>query len=258
MRKLTKDDSIAIVIIALVTLPVVYFSLFVSFERESGDNILHYFFARYAFEDPMLLLDHWAKPVFTLLASPFAQFGFGGMKFFNGLVGVFSAWMTYLTTREFRFRFPWLAILFVMFAPTYFTLLFSGFTEPLFGLFLVTGLYLVVKKRYFSAALLFSLLPYVRTEGVLLAAILGGYFLLMKQWRNVPVLLTGSLLYSLVGWMAGKDLLWLFTEMPYGAKSVYGSGSIWFYSEQWILAVGVPLGVSSVVGVIFLLAGMFI
>ena len=257
MPKLTNDDSIAATVVALVSIPVVYFSLFVSFERESGDNILHYFFARYAFEDPMLFLDHWAKPVFTLLASPFAQFGFSGMKLFNGLVGITSALMTYLAAKEFRFRFPWLAILFVMFAPTYFTLLFSGFTEPLFGLFLVTGLYLVLKKRYIAAALLFSFLPYVRTEGVFIASVLGGYFLLIKQWRYVPFLLAGSLLYTLAGWMAGKDLLWLFTEMPYGAKSVYGSGSIWFYSEQWILAIGVPLGISSVAGMALLLAGLF-
>jgi len=257
MPKLTNDDSIAAAVIALIAIPVVYFSLIVPFERESGDNILHYFFARYAFEDPLLFLDHWAKPVFTLLASPFAQFGFNGMKLFNGLVGIASALMVYLTAKEFRFRLPWLAILFVMFAPTYFTYLFSGFTEPLFGLFLVTGLFLVLKRRYLAAALLFSFLPYVRTEGVFIAAILGGYFLLKKQWRCVPFLLTGSILYTLVGWMAGKDLLWIFTEMPYGAKSVYGSGSIWFYSEQWILAVGVPLGISSVAGLAFLLAGMF-
>ena len=32
-----------------------------------------------------LYLDHWGKPLFTLLASPFAQLGFAGMKAFNAL-----------------------------------------------------------------------------------------------------------------------------------------------------------------------------
>jgi len=253
MLKTPKENLVAAGILALLAIPVLYLSLGTGFVRESGDNVYHYFFARYAPRDPLLYLDHWAKPVFTLLASPFASFGFRGMKLFNGLAGLATAWMLFLVARQFRFRYAWLVILFLLFAPTYFTHLFSGYTEPLFGLFLVTGLYLVLKRKFSLAALLFSFLPFVRTEGVFIAAILGLYLLWMRQWKQLPLLLAGSALLSLIGWLMGKELLWIFTEVPYAVDSVYGRGKLSFYAEQWILATGVPLGISGVVGL--LLAG---
>ncbi len=78
-------DGIAIVLIFLLSVPVFYFALIVPFETDTGNSVVHYFFVRYAFENPVLFPDHWAKPFFTLPASPFAQFGFGGMKLFRPL-----------------------------------------------------------------------------------------------------------------------------------------------------------------------------
>jgi len=49
------------------------------------DSIYHYMFARYAPEHPKLFFDHWAKPLYVLLAAPFAQIGFVGIKIFNTL-----------------------------------------------------------------------------------------------------------------------------------------------------------------------------
>ncbi len=48
-----------------------------------ADSINHFLYAHYAPPHPELYLNHWAKPLFTLLASPFAQFGFIGIKLFN-------------------------------------------------------------------------------------------------------------------------------------------------------------------------------
>lgn len=55
-----------------------------------ADSATHYRFARYAWKYPVNLLDHWAKPVFTLLASPFAKFGHTGVSVFNLLGGLAS------------------------------------------------------------------------------------------------------------------------------------------------------------------------
>lgn len=251
-----KDDLVAKVLIFLLAVPVVYLSLFRQFEGDSGDNIVHYYFARYAFTNPILYLDMWAKPVFTLLASPFARFGFAGMKLFNGLVGLATAIIVYISAKKLSFRLPWLAIVFLFFAPTYFTLLFSGYTEPLFGLALVAGFYLCLRKKYAWAAVVISLTPFIRAEGFFIIVIFAAFFLLKKQWRALPWLVAGSLLLSFTGLLAGKSFTWIFTEIPYGVTSNYGSGKLTHYAEQWILAVGVPLGVSSVTGLLLLIAGV--
>ena len=129
----------------LLTIPVLYFSLFVPFETDTGDSVVHYFFARYAFQNPMLFLDHWAKPFFTLLASPFAQFGFSGMKLFNGLAGLLSAWLAYCIARKLDLKFAWLAIIFVLFSPLHILLNFFQDIRNLFsGLMLIASVYLVV------------------------------------------------------------------------------------------------------------------
>jgi len=130
--KLPKNpDGIAILLIILLAFPVLYFSLLVPFEADTGDSVMHYFYARYAPQDPLLYLHHWAKPFFTLLASPFAQFGFGGIKLFNGIAGLFSAWFAFCISKKLKIKHSWLAIVFVLFAPAYFVKLFSGYTEPL-------------------------------------------------------------------------------------------------------------------------------
>lgn len=256
MTKERRDDLIASVLVALLAIPVVWLSVFRTFEGDSGDNIVHYYFARYAFQNPLLYLDMWAKPVFTLLASPFTQFGFEGMKLFNGIAGLVTAIVVYLSAKKLRLRLPWLSIIFLFFAPTYFTLLFSGYTEPLFGLFLITGFYFALSGKYSWSAVFISLTPFIRAEGFFMIAIFAVYSLLKKQWRALPWLVTGSLLLSFAGLAAGKSFAWIFTEIPYGITSDYGSGKLTHYAEQWILAVGVPLGVSSVAGLVLLLTGV--
>ena len=50
---------------------------------DNGDSILHYIQAHQALETPHYFLDMWAKPIFILLAFPFANIGWIGMKLFN-------------------------------------------------------------------------------------------------------------------------------------------------------------------------------
>lgn len=247
------SHRIAILLIVLLAIPVFYFSLFVPFETDTGDSVVHYFFARYAFQNPVLFLDHWAKPFFTLLASPFAQFGFSGMKLFNGLAGLLSAWLAYMVARKLSLKFAWLGIVFVLFAPAYFVKLFSGYTEPLFGLMLVASVYLVLIQLPFPAAILISFLPFVRSEGLILIGVFALYFLLRRNYKAIIFLAAGHLVYSFTGFIAGKDFLWIFTEIPYKAVSIYGKGDFSHYPTQLLLTLGVPLFVLSIAGVVILL-----
>ena len=77
------------IVIAVLTI------IFFNGTGDAGDSIYHYLFAKYAPIHPELFFYHWAKPVYVLLASPFAQFGFTGIKIFNALVSLTTIFLTY-------------------------------------------------------------------------------------------------------------------------------------------------------------------
>ena len=112
---------------------------------DSGDSIVHYMFAKYAPSHPKLFFDHWAKPLFVILASPFAQLGFIGMKIFNSIISLIAIYFTYKVTELLKIRNAIFVIIIMMFAPLNYILTFSGLTEPLFALFLIIGVYYCLK-----------------------------------------------------------------------------------------------------------------
>jgi hypothetical protein len=210
---------------------------------DGGDSIYHYQYARYAPQHPELFFNHWAKPLFVLLSAPFAQFGFTGMKVFNLLVALLTVLLTYRTARLYGYENAFLAAIFVICAPLNYILTFSGLTEPLFALFLIGGVYLAKKEQSVASALVISLLPFIRSEGLIFAGVFGFWFLLNRQHRKaIPVLLFGHLAYSVAGYFVHHDLLWIFTKIPYAAQNTnYGQGKPDHFVKQLNFVVGLPL-----------------
>jgi hypothetical protein len=223
---------------------------------DSGDSIAHYLFARYAPKHPELYFDHWAKPMFVLLASPFAQFGFTGMKVFNVMVSLCTMYFTYLTARHLDLKNPLLVVVFMSFSPLNYILTFSGLTEPLFALFVILGVWFCLLRKYTTACIVISFLPYVRSEGLIVIGVFFIYLLFEKQWKRIPLLLTGSVLYGISGAFIYGDLLWVFTKIPYATLgSVYGSGGLFHFGEQLVNVMGVPLYVIFWIGFLALMVG---
>ena len=191
---------------------------------DSGDSIKHYLFARYAFSHPLNFLDSWAKPLLTLLAAGPAQAGFMGMKAFQCGVVAASAWCAFRIAQALRLPVPELAILFAYAAPDYFLIQFSGLTEPLFGLVLVGAVRLAVANRPGWSAAVVSLLPFARSEGFILIGIWVVYLVWQRQWRSLPLVLLGYVVYSGIGAVAFGELGWVFGHNPYDTISAYGHG----------------------------------
>ena len=147
---------------------------------DTGDSITHYLYARYAPLHHELFFHHWAKPLFVLLASPFAQFGFNGIKFFNLLNATLTLWLTYKLAKQLNLPNPIVAILILATCSGYFTLTFSGLTEHLFAMLLVLAVLQIVQERFILGSLIVSFLPFVRSEGLLMLGVLG-LFLLIKS-----------------------------------------------------------------------------
>ncbi len=207
-----------------------------------GDSIAHYRISRYALRYPHLFLDHWGKPVFTILSSPFSWFGFNGTRIYNVIAGLLTAFLTYRTVREETGKDAWLAVFFVIFAPVYFILFFSAVTEITFSLVLIFGIYYIYREKYQAAALVMSFLPFARTEGFVIVLVILVAGIAYRQYKSIPWLFGGFVLFSLVGWPYYHDPLWVIHEMPYtGAADIYGHGTLMHFVNSASRIFGIPL-----------------
>ena len=244
-------NNAAFLLLAIYALTGVLTIIFFDGTGDDGDSIAHYFFARYAPVHPQLYFNHWAKPLFVIISSPFAQFGFVGMKVFNLCVSLLTFYLTYRTAQRLDIRNPLMVIVFLIFTPLYYILTFSGLTEPLFALFLIGAIYLTIQKAFVPAALAVSLMPFVRSEGLIIIVVFVLYFIITKKWRYIPWLLAGHLIFAIAGYFVYHDFLWVFNKLPYanlGHK--YGSGQFLHFVYQLNYVIGIPL-------YLLLVAGLF-
>lgn len=208
----------------------------------TGDTITHYLFAKYAFQYPVFYLDHWGKPVFTLMASPFAYFGFTGMKIFNACVTLITLYFTYQCAVLLKIKYPILPVIFCIMMPSYYTHTFSGLTEPLFALFLAVGMCLLLKEKYLFSVIWISFMPFVRSEGLIIVLAFACFIMVRKKWKLLPFFITGHAVYGLVGAFYYKDILWVIHKMPYRTlEHVYGKGSLFHFVDQLIYITGLPI-----------------
>jgi len=219
------------------------------------DSISHFQIARYAFKYPQLFLDHWGKPLFTILASPLAQFGYKGAIAFNLVCGLLSAWLAYLIAKRMEYPHAWVVIIFTIFTPGYLFIMYTSLTEILFSLVLVAAIYLFISKRFIWAAIVISLIPFARNEGLMYILLFVPALLWVKQYKALPFLLTGIFLFSIAGWPVFKDPLWVYTRMPYSSNGsdLYGSGSFLYYFREMDYILNYPLLIILITGLLFIL-----
>jgi len=246
---------VVMLIIALVLIVLLWLSTGISAET---DSITHYQFARYAFKYPEFFLNHWGKPLFTILASPLSQFGYYGAVTFNLICGLLSAWFAYLIAKRLEYRHAWAAIVFTVFTPLYLFIMFTSLTEILFSMVLILAIYLFVSNRFIWSAIVISLIPFARTEGVMYIVLFIPALLWMKQYKALPFLLAGFVLFGILGLPQYHNFFWFFTEMPYSVNSstLYGSGSFWYYFLMLGYTMNFPLLIISITGIIYLLLNL--
>jgi len=241
---------IALLICTIVVVGVQWLSTGVNGDT---DSVLHFQIAKFAFKYPALFLDHWGKPLFTILSAPMAQFGYAGAVVFNLICGLLSAWFAYLIAKQMNYKHAWVAIVFTVFTPGYLFIMYSSLTEILFSLVLIASIYLFGKRRFIWSAVLISFIPFARTEGVMFIILFIPALLCMKQYKSLPFLLTGFVIFSLAGLPVYHDLFWFYTRMPYSLDTVdiYGQGSFWYYFIEMRYILYYPL-------LMLILAGLII
>jgi hypothetical protein len=252
-EKYQKYEKYLVPAILLCVIIVYTILVFLSDGTHGGaDDIGHYRRSRYAFRFPEFFLYHWGKPFFTAISSPFAQFGFNGIRIFNVLCGTATAYFTYRTASLLKFSMPVLGIFLLLSSPLYTVLMLSGMTEILASLVLVLTIFLFFKQKYIWSAVLLSFMPFIRTEAISILPLFMIALAWQKQWKALPFLFFGFVFYSIVGSFYYDDLFWVINNMPYtgGAKDIYGSGELFHYVKESKYIFGIPTVILASLGLI--------
>lgn len=194
---------------------------------EPSDGVYHYQISRYSWQNPENLLNHWGKPLFNIFSSPFAQVGYIGMVVFNLLLFTFSALTLYKMSEYFSFSFSGLSPFILMSSSVYFTMVNAGMTEILMAFLTLFGAFLFMKNREGWGAIVISLTIVARPEAVVIIPLYGFMLLFSQNWKYIPLLFTGFVVFSLWGLLGfQKDLLWVIKDDPYPYTSPYGMGPL--------------------------------
>ena len=243
----------------LVFLGLLFLILASTSEWPSGgeDSFAHFLIAKYAFKHPELFLNNWGKPVFTILSSPFAQFGFFGIKVFNILAAILSSYLVYLTARRLDVRFASLSIIFLIFCPIYFSSVPSGLTEILYGLLLILSIYLFLSRNFVLSSIVVSFLPFARSEGFLIILFFLFLLLVRKENKAILFLLVGPVIFNTIGFLHSGELFWIITSNPYyqvySADILFSSGSPLVYIKGLHNYFGIPLLTLLILGFLYLI-----
>lgn len=212
---------------------------------------MHYQYARWAPFHHKLFFDHWAKPLYVLLASPAAQFGIRGIKLFNILVSACTIFFTSLVAKRLNIKRFSLAALFMIMSPALIVYSLSGLTEPLFALVLIISVWLYLNDKIFWSIIIISFLPFVRSEGLMMCGVIAVLLVIEKRWKTLPLILFGHFIYGIAGYFVYHNLLWTFTQIPYARlSSAYGHGQWDHFFVNILFIIGVPLYILLGIGMI--------
>jgi hypothetical protein len=222
-----------------------------------ADNISHYFISHYAFKYPLLFLDSWGRPLYTIVSAPFAQFGFQGAKLLNVLLGISTAYFTYRIAQLLNIKPSVAALIFVCFTPLYFIMMPTVLTEILFSFVIILSVFQFLKGRYIVSAIVISFLPFARTEGYVLLPLFMAALIWAGKPKVIPFLATGILFFSMIGAICFDDFFWLVNRFPYPVTYRHPTynkpGELWHFLQARDYILGLPLEILFVAGI----AGMF-
>lgn len=225
---------------------------------EPGDGIVHYTIARYAPQKPALFLDHWGKPLFTLLSSPFAQMGFPGMIVFNVILYTITSIFIFSWAEKRKNPFAWLTPLLLISSLIYFDMVNAGMTEILFATILTATVYLFFNEKYILGAIIFSFSIFSRPEGMIIMPVFILFLIWKKRWISIPFLALGFIIYSIIGYFYFKDFLWYIHNNPYPAKvPFYGQGGLFSFIKSNQAIWGPFMTVFCIVGSAWIVISLF-
>jgi len=248
----------------LISMGLAFFLLLILFVQSKGlveggqDSYNHYLISKYAFKYPYLLLDQWGKPVYTILAHPFCWFGLKVGVWLNIISTLVAALLGSLSAKKLGIQNYWLTFWIIVFTPISLGNTLSTLTEPLNMLWLSAGFYLWLSEKRVSATILFSFLPWIRTEGFVIIVPFFVFLIIKKYYKLIPLLLSASFLFNILGWWQTGEPLWIISDNPYfrveadAERFSPGPGSFIYYMKANSKVFGNIIGILGVAGALLI------
>jgi len=229
---------------------LLFISVFSISHYGGSDSLFHYLHSVGVKDHSELYVHHWGKPLFILLSSPFTYFGVTGVKVFNALLMLSTSILSYKIAQHFKLQYAFITIFLVIFAPVFLPFAQSALTEPLFAFMAVLSALLFIKEKYIWSALVISFIIFTRSEGLSFVAAYAFGLLIKKQFKAIPFLAVGFIIYGIAGYYLIDNFWWFITDNPYtGAKDLYGSGTLTHYLED-------PKSITGNLAAVFIVIGL--
>ncbi len=190
------------------------------------DNMSLYTRSRFGLFHPIAYFREPIKILFAMIMGIPSQLGFKAMQITNAILACLSALMVVKIIHKMELKNAWLAVLITLFTPIYFLISLTVLAEIMFSFFLISCILLIYNKKYILAAIILSFLPYIRSEGFVLILVFIVYLIFEKQWKVLPLLLLGTIFFSIAGYSYHNDIMWVFTKNYGDASSLYGHGEL--------------------------------
>jgi hypothetical protein len=242
-QKIVTEPILKILFLSFGVVWLCLFAVLNEVPANVGDGIQHFFISQASWENPRLFLNHWGKPIFTLLSSPFSHLGFLGHVCFNVLIYSATVAVGYriLSHLKIAVLIQILFPLILLSAVDYSVTILGGLTEPLFNLAVVLSCWFLLRTRYTHFAVLVSFMPFMRSEGQLPLVLAFLLLIYLKQNKSLPFILSGFMLYGVVGLLVYHNFWWYFTDSPYDmANAIYGKGNWNHYFISYQDYLGIP------------------
>ncbi len=234
-----KEKKIAIALIVISYIIYVAWGI-LSNGTWDDDCVGRYYNTIDAFNNPKHFIDLWNRPLFVVLFALPLQLGKFMIPVIMPAFSAISAWLLYKSARMLGLRHALLVVPFLLFQAFFIGIGRDAMTEPLAVTIISAGIYFSLKEKWMAFVLVGSLLPLARTELAVFLVLWAVVLLLKKQWKLVPFLATGIVLWNVGGWIIDGDPLYLYNAIFTNAaeENRYGHQAFNTYFSRYFYLVG--------------------
>jgi hypothetical protein len=199
-----------------------------------GDACSHYLTAKAAWANPVYILNVWGRPVCTgLYALPAHLAGRLGVRLCSLVVAIVISLITASIAKRQGWKYPVLALVFLLAQPLVFLHSFSELTELPFALLIAIGFWAYQRRQFFLMAVVMGFGPLSRPEGFGFLGLTLVALVLHRRWWWSIVLLMPLVMWDYLGWRFNGQLgpwwHWLQDNWPYAAESLYERGPLLYF-----------------------------
>ncbi|MDD5724781.1 MAG: hypothetical protein PHX28_01350 [Candidatus Omnitrophica bacterium] len=168
----------------------------------SVDDVFRFCYLKASFYHPVIFLNPNLKILSMMISRLFFALlpdGMLSLRVMSSIFSVATIAFLYKVTRIVNpgNKLPVLPVLFTLTSAVYLLVSVSALAESMFTFFLIAALYLFYSRRYLFSALMVSLLPVIRQEGLFFMAAWAIVLARQKGWRYLIVLPVPFFLWSL-------------------------------------------------------------